>query len=333
MVAFNPEKIDSREAFYTWRTRVLKEYDVMLRGDWPDWDKPYSGISSEKIVVRASAGNPLQITRLELPSTLIDDNIVVYKIDPFALESNKVGSKQSATSAVIAIPGTSVEGVAGLMGWITDYQEGAAIALAQAGYPVYAVQLFGDGERSIHTGSIGRRGFTSTQVLERSGHLWDRPLAGLYVKELSLVVDYILSEQEVPRRIAAFGISRGGRLAYHLAAFREEIDAVVVDNGLYDLDTVFNPLSDLEFAGGMYRLFRHSDIASTIAPRPMLITWDEREAKAVGAPIAVARLEPAYALFKERERLEFSGHQRGHTWEPETTITFLRRHCPHSAPV
>ena len=331
-LAFDSEKIDTREAFYNWRSRVLDEYEVMLRGDWRDWDKPFPGIASEKIIARASTGNPLQITRLELPSTLLDDNIIVYKIDPFAHE-NKVGSKQSATSAVIAIPGTSGEGVAGLMGWIADYQEGAAIALAQAGYLVYAVQLFGDGERSIHTGSIGRRGFTAIQVLERYGHLWDKPLSGLYVKELSLVVDYILSEGEATGCIAAFGISRGGKLAYQLAALRDEIDVVVVDNGLNDLDTVFNPLADLAYAGGMYRLFRHSDIAATVAPRPMLITWGDRGAKAVGAPMAVARLEPAYDLFEDQGNLIFSVHQRGHTWEPETTIAFLRRHCLQEAAV
>ena len=238
-----------------------------------------------------------------------------------------MGSTQPATAAVIAIPGTSAEGVAGLMGWIPDYQEGAAIALAQAGYLVYAVQLFGDGERSIHTGSIGRRGFTSTQILERSGHLWDRPLPGLYLRELSQVVDYIMSQEDVTRCVAAFGISRGGNLAYQLAAFREEIDVVVVHQGLNDLDTVFNPFGEFSFTSGMYRRFRHSDIAATVAPRPMLVAWDERESKAVGAPIAIARLGLAYDLFSDQRNLETSVNQRGHTWKPDTTIDFLRRHC------
>ena len=105
-----------------------------------------------------------------------------------------------------------------------------------------------------------------------------------------------------------------------------------MDNGLNDLDTVFNPLADLAFTGGMYRLFRHSDIAATVAPRPMLITWDKREAMAVGAPMALARLEPAYDLFEDQGHLEFSVHHQGHTWEPETTIAFLKRYCPQVAP-
>jgi hypothetical protein len=330
-LAFNSEQIDTREAFYTWRSKVLDEYQVMLRGDWIGWDKPFSGISSQKVISRGSTVNRLQITRLELPSTLIDDNIIVYKIDPFA-HRNQANNKESPTSAVIVIPGTSVEGVAGVMGWVSDYHEGAAIALAQAGYLVYAVQLFGDGERSMHTGSIGRRGFTATQVLERQGHLWNKPLEGLYLKELSLVVDHIQSEGEVSGCLAAFGTSRGGRLAYQLAAFREEIDTVIVDNGLNDLDTVFEPLSDLAFSPGMYQLFRHSDVAATVAPGPMLITSDERDGKAIGAPIAMARLQTAYQLFDNQENLVFSLHQRGHTWQPRTTIDFLRRHCPqHSS--
>jgi dienelactone hydrolase len=331
-LAFDPEEIDTREAFNIWRRRVVKEYEVMLRGDWTDWDKPYQGVLTRKIIARPSSRNPLQITRMEISSPLVDDNIIVYKIDPLASE-NRVGGKQSAISAVIAIPGTSDEGVAGLMGWIADYQEGAAITIAQAGYVVYVVQLYGDGERRIHTGSIGRRGFTATQVLERYGQLWDKPLIGLYVKELSLVVDYIVSEDDTPTCLATFGISRGGELAYQLAAFRDEIDAVVADNGLNDLDTVFNPLANLAYAGGMYRLFRHSDIAATVAPRPMLVSWGDRGAKAVGAPMAVNRLEPAYELFDDRESLTFLVHQRGHTWEPDTTLSFLEQHCPQAATV
>jgi len=330
-LGFDPENINSREDFWDWRGRVLGEYDQMLRGGWQGWDEPFSRKVSEKIVAKASPGNPIQITRIELPSTLLSDNIIVYKLDP-SVQQNETGSKQSATPAVIAIPGTGTEGVAGLMGWVADYQEGAAIALTQAGYQVYVVQLFGDGERSIHTGSIGRRGFTPTQVLERYGHLWDRPLVGLYLKELSLVVDYILTEEEDTGCIASFGISRGGKLAYQLAAVREEINVVIADNGVNDLDTVFNPLADLAFTGGMYRLFRHSDIAATVAPRPMLITWGDRGAKAVGAPIAVARLEPAYALFEDQGNLKYAVHQRGHTWQPEATIAFLENHCQQTAP-
>ena len=112
MLAFDAELINTQGAFYTWRSRVLAEYEVMLRGDWFGWDKTFSRISAEEIIVEASADNPLQITRLELPSTLLADNIIVSKIDPFAHE-NQMGSTQPATPAVIAIPGTSAAGVAG----------------------------------------------------------------------------------------------------------------------------------------------------------------------------------------------------------------------------
>ena len=86
VLAFDAELINTQGAFYTWRSRVLEEYEVMLRGDWLDWDKQFPEKFTGQTIAIVSAGKPLQFTRLEIPSTLIDDNIVVYKIDPFAHE-------------------------------------------------------------------------------------------------------------------------------------------------------------------------------------------------------------------------------------------------------
>lgn len=314
------------EGFEAWRGSVLARLRalVSLR------PVPLSDVESRDVDV---SGASYRLTRLTYPSPSSGDRIVAYRLLPRARSS-----ADGRPAVVLAIPGTGAGAVDGLLGRKSDYQRAAAVELARRGYAVYVPESAGIGERAFDAGWLEKRGYHSQHVLGMYG-LWSgETLAGIFLSDLQATLKVIEADPEVDgRRIATFGISRGGTLAMLTAALSPSVRGAVVASGLRDSDEYVATYFDHVLIPGQGRYFFDSDIAGTIAPRPLLVTYG-RKFEQVGAVYGEAnelqeevrtlrtarRVRAIYGMRGAQTAFRVVVHDRGHTWDEDATTTFLR---------
>ena len=155
-----------------------------------------------------------------------------------------------------------------------SYQKDFALALVQHGMVVVVPELIGFGDmrlkRDQRSDFLGSSCFMmSTRLL-----MYGLNMAGLRVYQCMRVLDYMQHMNEVdPQRMGCMGISGGGLVSCFLSALDLRIKASVVSgylntyhDSIMDINhCIDNFPQDLLAAGEMY------DVASLIAPRPLLI--------------------------------------------------------------
>jgi dienelactone hydrolase len=245
------------------------------------------------------------------------DTIVAYKLVPEGLSG--------PAAAVLVVPGSG-NGVAGVVGHIKDYQQQIGVELVRAGYVVYAIENRGWGERAIDVGSMpyGPSNVYAVYSLQRG-----RPLASRYVADVGVVLRLMSADPEVDsQRIALVGCSLGSGISVWAGAMFPQVAAVAVASGLRrDAETWTYSYIDQMIVPGMFAYFDHADVASTIAPRPLLLTYGMAEPGQYGIEARTQEvyrhLQPVWAMLNAEERLQFVAHSGGHTYDVPATIKFL----------
>ena len=275
-----------------------------------------------------------RITRLTFVSPSGIDRVIAYRLLP--KEPRRLRTKPPV---VLAIPGSGVDSVRGLLGRVDDYQRAAAIKLVEHGYAVYVPESVGIGERGFDPGWLGQRSYQSQHVLGMYG-LWSGDfLARPLLADLRATLQVIRSDEAVDGdRVATFGISRGGTLSMLTAALDSRVLGAVVASGLRDSDRYVATFYDHVLIPGAGRYFLDSDVAGTVAPRPMLVTYGtsltpegnvfaeafelQEEARTLRTASRVKRI---YEMRGTASAFKTVVHGGGHTWDQQATMAFLRR--------
>ena len=145
-----------------------------------------------------------------------------------------------------------------------------AIALAEAGFVVLAMELRGDGllDAADHL------------QIDRAARVVGRTWLGLVVHDALRAIDLLTRRADVDAdRIGAVGVGPGGGLALYLAAIDDRLGAVIVGGylakyGLACSGAGYCRCGDLP---GILPEAEMSDVAARIAPRPALYINDARD--------------------------------------------------------
>jgi cephalosporin-C deacetylase-like acetyl esterase len=141
--------------------------------------------------------------------------------------------------------------------------------------------------------------------LYRQGYLLGRHLIGMEIQKTLAVVDWFKSAREQVPVIVA-GVGEGGLVALHSAALDERIDAAYVAGYFGPRESVWQEPIDRNVFG-LLRDFGDAELASLIAPRPLVVHdagWSEtvlpgpsiKGVRAVAAPGKIER--PTFSLIQ-----------------------------------
>jgi len=175
--------------------------------------------------------------------------------------------KQSVKAAIIVIPDADQipEMLAGLSkGKITPYAQ----SLAEAGCRVVIPVLINRQNTWSGNPKLKMTNQTHREWIWRQGIEFGRHPIGYEVRKIEAVIDWLKSESQIPVGIAGYG--EGALLALYTAAVDQRIDAALVSGYFQKRDQLWSePIYRCVF--GLLREFGDAEIASLIAPRPLLI--------------------------------------------------------------
>lgn len=138
-----------------------------------------------------------------------------------------------------------------------------AAALARSGCRVAVVRLVG---RGLEEHQMSRR-----EWIQRPAFLLGRTIAGYELLKALAVVDHLLANQgEEKRPLGIVGHGEGGRLALYAAALDERIDAALVSGAFGPRERLWREPADRNVFG-LLREFGDAELASLVAPRPLVI--------------------------------------------------------------
>ncbi len=138
-----------------------------------------------------------------------------------------------------------------------------AAALARRGCRVAIVRLVG---RGLNEHQLSQR-----EWIHRSAFLLGRTITGYEVLKVQSAIDHLLANQgEAKRPLGIIGHGEGGRLALFAAALDERIDATLVSRAFGPREHLWKEPSDRNVFG-VLREFGDAELASLVAPRPLVI--------------------------------------------------------------
>jgi dienelactone hydrolase len=211
-----------------------------------------------------------------------------------------------------------------------EHDEGPAYAhvLASEGYVVLAPDLRGFGERADWMPDEKYHCdwdlvcATMAGIVPHARNLWDLQ------RSLDVLAEHPLVD---PVRIAAGGLSYGATCTLFLAAIDERVRAAIVACYLSSwraAHTVPWNMCGSQILPGQIGAIEHLDVASLIAPRPLLA---ENGTDDILFPVDAARatvesLRRVYAHVGARpDAIVHDVFDGGHRWHGTETITFLER--------
>lgn len=107
--------------------------------------------------------------------------------------------------------------------------------------------------------------------IQRSAFLLGRTITGYEVLKIQSAVDCLLADQgDSKRPLGVIGHGEGGRLALFAAALDERIDAALVSGSFGPREALWKEPADRNVFG-LLREFGDAELASLVAPRPLVI--------------------------------------------------------------
>jgi len=145
----------------------------------------------------------------------------------------------------------------------TELHPASAAALASAGCRVLVVRLVG---RDVNVHQLSHR-----EWIQRSAFELGRTLTGYEVLKIQATIDYLEAGQGATKRpLGIVGHGEGGRLALFAAALDERIDAALVSGAFGPREKLWMEPADRNVFG-LVREFGDAELASLVAPRPLVI--------------------------------------------------------------
>ncbi len=211
-------------------------------------------------------------------------------------------------------------------GLVQSYQQGNALALAEAGFVTAAPDLRGFGElgwsgdwddpdghnygRAIHVDHV----LASLQT--------GRTALGSFLYDSQKILDYLETRPEVdPNRIGAVGTSMGADIAIWLALVDSRVKSVVASAiQFFDFPTSPTDFGNyhvcIHVLPGVHNYFRIQEIPLLLAPRPVLFQ---------GIPAIRPRLEALYQQAEAPDRVSFYSNLGQEAFFNQPAIAWLKK--------
>jgi dienelactone hydrolase len=181
------------------------------------------------------------------------------------LEPKSGSARLHSVAIVIPDAGQTPEQLAGLVDGVPPESQ-VPRRLAVSGYRVVVPALI---DRTVAARN-GRARLTSREFLYRSAFELGRHLIGYEVQKVLGLIDALKTESLEVTKVVVFGYGEGGMIALYAAALDQRIDGVCV-SGFFDdrNDTWRQPVDRNVF--GLLEQFGDAEVASLIAPRPLVV--------------------------------------------------------------
>lgn len=194
-------------------------------------------------------------------------------------------------------------------------------ALARRGYVVLAVDALGWGDRGPLT-------YDGQQALAANFANMGSSLAGLMALEDTRAAEFLASLPEVNKQqIASAGFSMGAFRAWQAAALTDTITATVVVNWMATAKGLMVPGNNQLRGGsawhmthpGLMQFLDYPDVASLVAPRPMLVFAGEEDRLFPVSSVteALQKMGGVWAAWQRAECLDSKIWPGSHVFEAE----------------
>jgi len=218
---------------------------------------------------------------------------------------------------------------------IEHYNYAYGVEAVRRGYVVFCPDARGFGERreSLSAGD--------DQLLQSSCHQLAHMLlplgltvAGVWVWELSRLIDYALTRPEVRGGgVGCIGLSGGGLQTLYLSALDARVRCAVVSGYFYGVGDALLHLSgncDCNYAPHLWEYADMGDVGALIAPTPLLIEAGTRDP--LNGPRGIDNVleqyditRAAYALLEAGDRLAIDVFEGEHRWHGTVAWEWLDR--------
>jgi len=257
------------------------------------------------------------------------DTIIFYEILP--------NNDSSKYPAILFIPGTGNQGARDLLDLPSEfsefyYERGIALDVAKQNFAVFVIENRGWGERRIDAGSeCGINdylpycsGFLLRTHLGNIGY----SLTGLQIVDTLQLVKHIQTLDHIDsKNIATVGLSHGGGLSLSVGVLNPDIKSIVVVNTIITVNKTWP--SAVRGTNQILKYFDAPDLAATMSPRLMYLSWGLKDVKSLGfeanTQTAANYIKKAYQLFDAEDNLTIVIHNYGHQYDVPSVIEFLNK--------
>ena len=203
------------------------------------------------------------------------------------------------------------------------------------GYIAFCPDARGFGERAEKARHADGEWRCTCTNLNRMGIPLGRSALGMCVWDLVKLTDYITTRDDCDSsRIGCAGLSGGGMQSIYLAAVDERIKCVCTSGyfyGAFESLLIMNENCDCNYVPGMWKNFDMGDIASMIAPRPLIIETGNTDSLngESGVDNITPQIEIARRVYEISGVKEYPVHSvfnGGHLWSGKDVYPFFNRY-------
>ena len=210
------------------------------------------------------------------------------------------------------------------------YHNGIAEHIVKAGYAVYVIENRGYGERAIDAGSLcpGVDIFCSGILFRDQLNSLGYSLGALQATDTTQLLKHVRHLEYVDSdNIAIAGLSLGAGLTMIVTALNKEVKSAIMASGITDFYHSWGSVGI-----GLLKYYDNQDIVSTIAPRPIYLSYGSQEplpdfSFEVKTLYSANKIKKAYNLFDAEENMTVVVHDlsygRGHTFDIPSILDFL----------
>ena len=259
------------------------------------------------------------------------DLIFFYELLPHKIKENN--------PTLFIVPGSGNQGARDVIDMPSEfskyyYQQGIGDKIANEGYIVYVIENRGWGERTIDAGTLCKESdvFGSGEVLERQIKNLGFDLINLQIIDTLQIFKFIESVNHVNSdNMFIMGITHGGKIALRSSLLLPKLKGVMIASSLFSTEhfgTVGNG-----YTHGILKYFDNPDLAATISPKPLYLSWGLNENSPHGLEArtlySANLIKKSYSLFGLEKNLTTITHNQtinyGHTVDELSILNFLRK--------
>ncbi|MHB9034100.1 MAG: dienelactone hydrolase family protein [Anaerolineae bacterium] len=219
----------------------------------------------------------------------------------------------------------------GIAAQIATYNYDYGVQFARAGLIAFCPDARGFGERQERS-SRGDLLASSCRDINAQAYPLGQTITGMWAWDIHRLLDYIATRLDcIPGRVACAGLSGGGLQTLWATALDERIRCAVISGYFYGYKESLLDMCEncwCNYVPGLYEAMDMGDIASLIAPRPLLIETGNRDPLNGASGLAnvtsqLAITLKAYNLLQAGEYLVHVIGEGEHRWYGEQAVPWL----------
>jgi len=259
------------------------------------------------------------------------DIIFFYELLPHKIKENN--------PTLFIVPGSGNQGARDVIDMPSElskyyYQQGIGHKIANEGYIVYVIENRGWGERTIDAGTLCKESdvFDSGEILERQLKNLGYDLINLQIIDTLQIFKSIQSDSDVNLdNMFMLGITHGGKIALRSSLFLPELKGAMIASSLFSTEHFGTKGNG--YTHGLLKYFDNPDLAATISPKPLYLSWGLNENFPHGLEAKTSYsanlIKKSYSIFGLEKNLTTITHNQtinsGHTVDESSILNFLRK--------